>query len=63
MSENKKNPNPHGRLGGEKHQQKVPEVAGAIEKKGLPVKRERDTIEEIKESKNVAIYFHSYNKD
>ncbi|MCB1179423.1 MAG: hypothetical protein KDK36_17710 [Leptospiraceae bacterium] len=105
MQDNKV-PNPNGRKGGEKHQNKVKEVVVQVEKKGLlaslehflklvtgkrkfidvagldsegneieyhqvgketkkglPVKRERDTIEEISNSKDVEIYFHPYNKE
>ncbi len=99
----KKVPNPNGKKGGEKHQQKVKEVfadvrkrgfkaklehflklisgqgrfmdvaeidngteimyhqIGKQTKKGLPVKRERDVIEEVENDKNIPITFHPYN--
>ncbi len=103
----KKVPNPYGRKGGEKHQEKVKEVFADVEKrgfiggfekfirlitgqgryidvvgldqdteipvefhqigiqtkKGLPVKRERDVIEEIEKYKDIRIEFHAYNAE
>jgi hypothetical protein len=101
----KKVPNPYGKKGGEKHQQKVKEIFADVEKrgfiggcekfirlitgqgryidvvgldqdaeipvefhqigiqtkKGLPVKRERDVIEEVENDKNIQVEFHAYN--
>jgi hypothetical protein len=104
MSEEKKVPNPYGKLGGPEHRKKVEEVgkevrarnlfavfewaielltgkkryvdvAGVDEfdnvkelhqigkqtKKHLPVKRERDALEDIEKSKGMKPEFHPYN--
>lgn len=51
MSEDKNIPNPYGRKGGIKHQEKGKEVeihqVGKQTKSGIPVIRERKTIEEV----------------
>jgi hypothetical protein len=39
-------------------EKKVPNPYG---KKGLPVKRERDVIEEVENDKNIQVEFHAYN--
>ncbi len=36
---------------------------GIQTKKGLPVKRERDVIEEVEKYKNIQVEFHAYNKE
>ena len=105
MSDEKKNPNPYGKLGGPEHRKKVEEVgkevrernlatiferaielltgkkryvdvAGVDEfdnvqelhqigkqtKNRLPVKRERDAIEDIEKAQEIRPEFHPYNK-
>lgn len=36
---------------------------GKQTKKGLPVKRERDVIEEIEKTKGISVEFHAYNRE
>ncbi|MBK8395836.1 MAG: hypothetical protein IPL26_11440 [Leptospiraceae bacterium] len=67
MSEDKNIPNPYGRKGGIKHQEKGKEVeihqVGKQTKSGIPVIRERKTIEEVGEGYGMKPEFHSYNNE